>query len=73
MTYLYECPACGEFELTHPLSVTRKRCPTCRKGLKRLIASAPPTKLLGAGWAKDGYDCVSHPRFTNIREGRGVE
>lgn len=38
-TYLYECPACGEFEQDQAMSAKPLvRCPTCGDEVRRLIA-----------------------------------
>lgn len=56
MTYAYCCEVCGEFEAEQPISAKPlAECPSCGGEVKRLIATAPPVRLLGPRWASDGY------------------
>jgi putative FmdB family regulatory protein len=62
-TYLYECPACGEFEYEHSIAEQLDTCPRCAvmgahitpPKVKRLIASGTNFVLSGGGWARDNY------------------
>lgn len=70
-TYLYECPAHGEFEYEHSISEELEYCPKCEleaKGdltlngrrsfqkVKRLISGGTGFILAGGGWAREGYN-----------------
>jgi putative FmdB family regulatory protein len=38
-TYLYQCPTCGEYEVSHAMSEPpRETCPSCGLPVTRLIA-----------------------------------
>jgi putative FmdB family regulatory protein len=61
-TYLYECPAHGEFEHQHSITDELEFCPKCQEEnpsvlqkVKRLIAGGTGFILNGGGWAKEGY------------------
>jgi putative FmdB family regulatory protein len=64
-TYLYECPAHGEFEHQHSINDELEFCPLCEEEgkedlsephkVKRLIAGGTQFVLNGSGWAKDNY------------------
>lgn len=48
--YEYECRECGVFELEQKITEEpRKRCPTCRKGVERLISNTS-FSLVGTDW-----------------------
>ena len=54
--YEYECPKCGVFEFSQPISEDPiKRCPTCRRAVTKLL-SASAFHLKGGGWYSDSYD-----------------
>lgn len=62
ITYLYECPAHGEFEFQHSISAKLETCPHCEKEnkhppspVKRLISGGSGFILNGDCWAKDSY------------------
>lgn len=53
--YEYECPQCGVIEIWQKLSEgTRRKCPECRKPVKRLV-SAPSLQFKGTGWYVTDY------------------
>ena len=53
--YEYECPKCGEFEVTQRITEDPlKRCPTCRHKVKKLI-SRSSFHLKGSGWYLTDY------------------
>ncbi len=53
--YEYECPQCGVIEIWQKLSEgTRRKCPDCRKSIKRLV-SAPSLQFKGTGWYVTDY------------------
>lgn len=62
-TYLYECPAHGEFEHEHSINAELITCPKCAEEnpdfpphkVKRLIAGGTGFLLTGGGWASEGY------------------
>ena len=55
-TYEYACLACGrEYEFVQRITDDPHRvCPECGGRLQRLIAGTS-FRLVGNGWAKDGY------------------
>ncbi|OFV89634.1 MAG: hypothetical protein A3J75_06170 [Acidobacteria bacterium RBG_16_68_9] len=53
--YEYECPKCGEFEITQRITEDAlKKCPTCRAKVKKLMSSTS-FQLKGAGWYVTDY------------------
>jgi putative FmdB family regulatory protein len=56
-TYDYECEACkGRFEIFHPMSETRTKCPKCgRSGLKRQIGPGSGFLFRGSGFYITDY------------------
>jgi putative FmdB family regulatory protein len=60
-TYLYQCPAHGEFEHQHSIMEELKDCPLCREEnlvpqkVKRLIAAGCTFHLAGDCWSRDNY------------------
>ena len=54
--YEYECPKCGVFDEMQSIAAEpRKRCPTCRSKVTKLI-SQTAFHLRGGGWYSDGYE-----------------
>ena len=57
--YDYKCDRCGtEQEVWFMSQSEEKRPPKCREcgaAMHNRLPSAPPFKLKGSGWAKDGY------------------
>ena len=69
-TYIYKhklgadgCSYHDEFEFSHDMKTKLVACPACEAPVERLIAGSTGVRLLGGGWAKDGYAFTSHPRF----------
>jgi putative FmdB family regulatory protein len=68
--YNYECnECCGVFEVEQSLNddkLVEYTCPYCKKitKVKRIITSSN-FKLIGDGWAKDGY---SNERYNSLRD-----
>jgi putative FmdB family regulatory protein len=56
-TYDYECEACkGRFEIFHPMSETRKKCPKCGASrLKRLFGPGSGFIFRGSGFYITDY------------------
>ncbi len=53
--YEYECPKCGEFEVTQRITdAPLKRCQKCRSGVKKLISNTS-FQLKGTGWYATDY------------------
>lgn len=53
--YEYECPKCGEFEVTQRITEdSLKKCPTCRSKVKKLISNTS-FQLKGSGWYITDY------------------
>jgi putative FmdB family regulatory protein len=53
--YEYQCPRCGEFEVTQRITdAPLKRCPTCRGKVKKLISNTS-FQLKGSGWYQTDY------------------
>jgi len=53
--YEYSCPKCGEFEVTQRITDDAlKRCPQCRRKVKKLI-SLSAFHLKGTGWYATDY------------------
>jgi putative FmdB family regulatory protein len=53
--YEYRCEKCGDFELTQRISdPAAKRCPKCRRKVRRLISSTS-FQLKGSGWYVTDY------------------
>jgi len=53
--YEYECPKCGEFEVTQRITEdSLKRCPSCRRKVKKLISQSS-FHLKGSGWYLTDY------------------
>src|SRR5262245_27531053 len=48
--YEYECPKCGEFEVTQRITEDAlKKCPTCKSKVRKLISNTS-FQLKGSGW-----------------------
>lgn len=55
-TYEYECPQCGIFELVQPITAEPlKRCPTCRRKVRRLIGAGGGLLFKGSGFYITDY------------------
>jgi putative FmdB family regulatory protein len=56
-TYEYECPHCGHaFELFQKMSdEPLKKCPKCKKGVKRLIGTGSGVIFKGSGFYATDY------------------
>ncbi len=55
-TYDYECPQCGTFELFQSIvEDPLKRCPTCRRKVRRLIGSGGGILFKGSGFHETDY------------------
>jgi putative FmdB family regulatory protein len=56
MTYEYDCHNCGRIEVIHKMNESINECPHCKnKDIKRIVTGGQGFKLVGRGWAKDGY------------------
>jgi len=54
--YEYECPSCGEFEVTQRITEEPlKRCPHCKKRKVRKLMSNTSFQLKGSGWYITDY------------------
>ncbi|HEQ60648.1 MAG TPA: zinc ribbon domain-containing protein [Firmicutes bacterium] len=55
-TYEYECPQCGIFELFQTITAAPlKRCPTCRRKVRRLIGAGGGLLFKGSGFYITDY------------------
>ena len=53
--YEYQCPKCGEFEVTQRITEDPlKRCPTCKSKVRKLISNTS-FQLKGSGWYATDY------------------
>jgi putative FmdB family regulatory protein len=53
--YEYECPKCGEFEITQRITEDPlKKCPTCKSKVRKLISNTS-FQLKGSGWYVTDY------------------
>lgn len=53
--YEYECPKCGEFEVTQRITEDAlKKCPTCKSKVRKLISNTS-FQLKGSGWYVTDY------------------
>lgn len=53
--YEYECPKCGEFEITQRITEDAlKKCPTCKSKVRKLISNTS-FQLKGSGWYVTDY------------------
>jgi putative FmdB family regulatory protein len=56
-TYLYECEACGEFELSQPITEPAiDACPSCGAPVRRLIAGGTGFIMKGQVASRDGCE-----------------
>jgi len=54
--YEYECPSCGQFEVTQRITEeSLKRCPHCKKRKVRKLMSNTSFQLKGSGWYITDY------------------
>lgn len=54
--YEYECPSCGQFEVTQRITEEPlKRCPNCKKRKVRKLMSNTSFQLKGSGWYITDY------------------
>jgi len=67
-TYEYECKDCGIFEEVQRITEEpRKRCPTCRKKIERLISNTS-FKLVGTDWfSKEPLDVPTTVNGKRVR------
>ena len=62
-TYEYECPTCGTYELFQKMSDKPKRkCPTCKSKVKRLIGSGAGIIFKGSGFYETDYKRKEKPK-----------
>ena len=55
-TYEYECKKCGHFEVFQGIKDEKlKRCPTCKKAVKRLLGSGAGIIFKGSGFYQTDY------------------
>jgi putative FmdB family regulatory protein len=53
--YEYECPKCGQFEVTQRITEDAlKKCPTCKSKVRKLISNTS-FQLKGSGWYATDY------------------
>ena len=53
--YEYDCPKCGEFEVSQRITEDPlKKCPTCKSKVRKLISSTS-FQLKGSGWYVTDY------------------
>ena len=53
--YEYDCPKCGEFEITQRITEDPlKKCPTCKSKVRKLISNTS-FQLKGSGWYVTDY------------------
>jgi putative FmdB family regulatory protein len=53
--YEYQCPKCGEFEVTQRITEDPlKKCPKCRSKVRKLISNTS-FQLKGSGWYITDY------------------
>ena len=53
--YEYDCPKCGEFEVTQRITDDPlKKCPTCKSKVRKLISNTS-FQLKGSGWYVTDY------------------
>jgi putative FmdB family regulatory protein len=53
--YEYQCPKCGQFEITQRITEDAlKKCPTCRSKVRKLISNTS-FQLKGSGWYVTDY------------------
>src|SRR5215813_11816818 len=54
--YEYECPKCGEFEVTQRITEPPlKKCPTCKGTKIKKLISSTSFQLKGSGWYVTDY------------------
>jgi len=60
-TYEYECKKCGRFEIFQSIKDEKlKRCPTCKKPVKRLMGSGAGIIFKGSGFYQTDYRSSSY-------------
>lgn len=69
--YEYDCPKCGEFEVTQRITEEPlKRCPTCRSKVRKLISNTS-FQLKGSGWYLTDYARKDSGGKKDAVEGKG--
>jgi putative FmdB family regulatory protein len=69
--YEYDCPKCGEFEVTQRITEEPlKRCPTCRSKVRKLISNTS-FQLKGSGWYLTDYARKDNGAKKEAAEGKG--
>ena len=69
-TYEYECGSCGhQFEVFQSIKdKPKKRCPECRKGVKRLIGSGSAVIFKGSGFYQTDYRSADYKKKAESEE-----
>jgi putative FmdB family regulatory protein len=71
--YEYECPSCGEFEVTQRITEEPlKRCPHCKKRNVRKLMSNTSFQLKGSGWYITDYARKGGASGPGAGEGKGA-
>jgi putative FmdB family regulatory protein len=60
-TYEYECKKCGQFEVFQGIKDEKlKRCPACKRAVKRLMGSGAGIIFKGSGFYQTDYRSSSY-------------
>jgi putative FmdB family regulatory protein len=69
-TYDYECKKCGKFELFQRITEEKiKKCPTCKRPVKRLLGSGAGIIFKGTGFYQTDYRSDSYKQASSSDTG----
>ncbi|MEI6788095.1 MAG: FmdB family zinc ribbon protein [bacterium] len=69
-TYEYECKKCGHFEVFQNINDAKlKRCPTCKKAVKRLMGAGAGIIFKGSGFYQTDYRSSSYKSGASAESG----
>ncbi len=69
-TYDYECKKCGKFELFQRITEEKiKKCPTCKRPVKRLLGAGAGIIFKGSGFYQTDYRSDSYKQASSSDTG----
>lgn len=69
-TYEYECKKCGKFELFQRITEEKiKKCPTCKRPVKRLLGAGAGIIFKGTGFYQTDYRSDSYKQASSSDTG----
>jgi len=73
-TYEYECPKCGVFEVFQNMSEeSLKRCPTCKRKVKRLLGTGAGILFKGSGFYETDYRSPEYKKAESAEKAKSTK